>query len=50
VTIPAKDASTITEGGRPIQEAAPNVRVVSVKNGEAVLEVGSGHYKFQART
>jgi alpha-L-rhamnosidase len=49
VTIPAKDASGLLEGGKPIQEAAPNVRVVSVKGGEAVLEVRAGHYKFQSR-
>jgi alpha-L-rhamnosidase len=50
VTIPAKDAAAITEGGRPIQEAAPNVKVVTVKDGEATLEVRAGRYKFQART
>jgi alpha-L-rhamnosidase len=50
VTIPAKDIGAITEGGRSIQEAAPNVKVVSVKDGEAVLEVRAGRYKLQART
>lgn len=50
VVIPAKDGAKIEEGGRPVAEAAPNVRVVSVKDGEATLEVRAGKYKFRSKT
>ena len=48
VVLPAKDGAKLEEGGRPIQEAAPHVRVVSVKDGEATLEVQAGKYKFRS--
>ena len=49
VTLPTPDVASLTEGGHPIEEAAPNVRVVSIRNREAVLEVSAGSYHFKAR-
>jgi alpha-L-rhamnosidase len=50
VIVPAKDASGLTESGQPIEAAAPHVRVVSIENGEAVLDVRAGTYAIRSRT
>jgi len=49
VILPAKDPSGLSEEGKPIQAAAPHVRVVEVEGGEAILEVAAGHYVFVSR-
>lgn len=48
VYVPAKSISDVTESGKAI-EHAPNVKLVRMENGRAVLEVGSGNYKFVSR-
>ncbi|HEV8112266.1 MAG TPA: family 78 glycoside hydrolase catalytic domain [Planctomycetota bacterium] len=50
VIVPAKDLAGLTEGGVPIDAAAPNVRVVSIRDGEAVLEVRAGTYAIRSET
>ncbi len=48
VVLPARDGAKLEEGGRPIADAAPNVKVLSVKDGEATLDVRAGRYKFRS--
>ncbi len=45
VHVPARDASEVTEGGRPPTDAA-GVRLVRAKDGEAVFDVPAGTYRF----
>ncbi|WP_211657637.1 alpha-L-rhamnosidase [Parapedobacter composti] len=47
VGIPAGDAGSINEGGRPLSEVA-DVLVKGVEDGRVLLEIGSGSYQFQA--
>ena len=42
VTLPAKDAASVTEGGQPVKAASSG-------KGEAVLEVQAGTYRFRSR-
>jgi alpha-L-rhamnosidase len=49
VFVPAKDAASVTEGGAPLAQAAPHVRFVGMRGGEAVLEVAAGSYRFVGR-
>jgi alpha-L-rhamnosidase len=49
VHLPARRASDVTEGGRPLQ-AEPGVRVVSATGGELVAGVGSGQFEFRVTT
>jgi alpha-L-rhamnosidase len=46
VWVPAKDAGTVTESGKPAAKAA-GVKFVKSENGAALFEVGSGSYSFQ---
>jgi hypothetical protein len=46
VFVPAKDASSVTEGGSPLARAAPHVRFLEMRDGEAVLDVAAGSYRF----
>ena len=48
VVLPARDGSKLQENGRPIADAAPHVKVLSVKDGEATLDVRAGRYKFRS--
>jgi alpha-L-rhamnosidase len=48
VYVPAAEASSITESGRPI-DATPHVRFVRTDGDRAVLDVGSGSYTFVSR-
>jgi alpha-L-rhamnosidase len=48
VYVPAKSASDVLESGKPIDQVK-GIKLLSVKNGAAALEVGSGHYSFQSR-
>ncbi len=48
VYVPAAEASSVTESGRPV-DATPHVRLVRTEGGHAVLEVESGTYTFVSR-
>ena len=45
VHLPAADAATVTEGGRPIGEAT-GVKFVKMDKGAAICEVVSGTFGF----
>jgi alpha-L-rhamnosidase len=47
VWVPAKDAATVTESGKPAAKAA-GVKFVRAEDGAAVFEVESGSYAFRA--
>jgi len=47
VRVPAADAGTVTESGKP-SATAPGVRFVSAEKGAAVYEVESGSYQFRS--
>jgi alpha-L-rhamnosidase len=47
VYVPAKDCGGVTESGKPATQAE-GVRFVSMDGGDAVFEVGSGHYHFKS--
>jgi alpha-L-rhamnosidase len=49
VYVPAKDASSVTGGGRP-GERAPGVRFLRVDDGYAVSAVEAGRYRFASVT
>jgi alpha-L-rhamnosidase len=43
--VPAKDAASVTESGKPASEA-PGVKYLRMEAGTAAYEVGSGSYRF----
>ncbi len=45
VYVPARDASDVTEGGKPAGQS-PGVRFLRLAEGSALYEVGSGNYRF----
>jgi len=45
VWLPAKDESSIAEGGKPVAQAI-GIRLMRMEKGRAVLAVGSGEYEF----
>ena len=45
VYIPAKDAGSVTEGGKSAEEAE-SVRFLRMEDGSVVFAVGSGQYQF----
>lgn len=47
VVLPAASAETVTEGGKPANKAE-GVRLVGMKDGAAVCEIGSGTYQFKS--
>ena len=47
VYIPARDADSITEGGKPASKAEA-VRFLRIADGRAVFAVGSGRYRFMS--
>jgi alpha-L-rhamnosidase len=47
VFVPAKEASSVTEGGKPIDKAE-GVRFLRMEGSCAVYEIGSGHYAFES--
>jgi len=47
VFVPAKDAGSVTESGKPAAKAA-GVKFLRMENGAAVYEVGSGYYQFSS--
>jgi len=48
VFVPAKDAASITESGKPAGEAE-GVKFLRMENNAAVYAVGSGNYEFQSQ-
>jgi alpha-L-rhamnosidase len=48
VWVPAKDAESVTEGGRPARDAV-GVKLLRVAEGAAIFEIGSGQYSFASR-
>jgi alpha-L-rhamnosidase len=47
IYIPARNGSTVTEGGTPAATAEA-VKFLGNREGEIVFEVGSGDYEFAA--
>jgi len=47
VFVPAKDAASVTESGKPAGEAE-GVKFLRMENNAAVYAVGSGDYQFQS--
>ena len=47
VSVPARDAAMVTEGGKPASEA-PGIKFIRYENGTAVYETGSGAYRFES--
>jgi alpha-L-rhamnosidase len=47
VFVPAKDAASVTESGKPVAEAKC-VKFLRMENGAAVYEIGSGTYQFRS--
>ena len=45
IYVPAPDASVVTESGKPLS-ALPDIRVTGLENGQVVLKIGSGQYRF----
>ena len=45
VYIPASDADSVTEGGKPLDEVE-GVELVGVDDGRVQLRLGSGQYEF----
>jgi alpha-L-rhamnosidase len=48
VSIPAKSADAVTEGGKPLAKAG-GVEFVNMQGGYAVFRVGGGKYEFTSR-
>jgi alpha-L-rhamnosidase len=48
VYVPAKDAASVTEGGKPAAQAK-GVKFLRLEDGAAVYEIGSGRYSFLSR-
>ncbi len=49
IWLPATDAAAVTESGHPAKRA-PGVKFVRMEGQAALFEVGSGSYRFEART
>ena len=47
VFVPAKDAASVTESGKPAGDAE-GVKFLRMENNTAVYAVGSGNYQFQS--
>jgi alpha-L-rhamnosidase len=48
IFVPAKDAASVTESGKPAGEVK-GVKFLRMENNAAVYAVGSGNYKFQSQ-
>jgi alpha-L-rhamnosidase len=48
IFVPAKDAASVTESGKPASEVE-GVKFLRMENGTAVYAVGSGSYQFQSQ-
>jgi alpha-L-rhamnosidase len=47
IFVPAKDAASVTESGKPVGEAV-GVKFLRMENNVAVYVVGSGSYRFRS--
>ena len=47
VSVPARNAGRVTEGGKPASEA-PGIKFIRYENGTAIYETGSGAYRFES--
>jgi alpha-L-rhamnosidase len=47
IFVPAKDAASVTESGKPAGDAE-GVKFLRMENNTAVYAVGSGNYQFQS--
>ena len=47
IFVPAKDAASVTESGKPASESG-GVKFLRMENNAAVYAVGSGNYQFQS--
>jgi alpha-L-rhamnosidase len=48
IFVPVKDATSVTESGKPVGEAN-GVKFLRMENGAALYAVGSGNYQFQSQ-
>lgn len=48
VFVPAQDAASVTESGKPTDQAK-GLKLIHFKNGEAAFELSSGAYSFQSK-
>jgi len=48
IFVPAKDAASVTESGKPVGEAE-GVKFLRMEKNAAVYAVGSGNYQFQSQ-
>ena len=48
IFLPAKDAASVTEGGKPLGDAA-GVKFLRLENSRAVIAVESGNYRFASK-
>jgi len=48
IFVPAKDAASVTESGKPAGEAK-GVKFLRMENHAAIYAVGSGNYQFQSQ-
>jgi alpha-L-rhamnosidase len=48
VYVPAKDAATVTEGGKPASKEI-GIKYLRTEAGAAIYEIGSGSYQFESR-
>jgi alpha-L-rhamnosidase len=49
VYLPTNEYESITVDGRPVGDAAPNVLLVDLKDGEALLDARAGTYAFECK-
>jgi alpha-L-rhamnosidase len=49
VYLPTQEFESITVDGRPVADAQPNVLLVDMKDGEALLDVRAGTYAFECK-
>ena len=49
IYMPAKNAASVTESGKPADKA-DGVKLLRFENGKAIYEVGAGTYQFEAST
>jgi alpha-L-rhamnosidase len=48
VYLPAESVETTTESDRPIKDSS-DVEIADFENGEIIIKVGSGNYKFKSK-
>jgi alpha-L-rhamnosidase len=46
IYVPATDAGSVTEGGRPVSAKTSGVEFLKMDKNYAVFQIGSGNYRF----